>query len=397
MGAILSADFKINNFMIKEFKIEGKKLKYNTKDLYSNNFVVKSIPHSYKVEFKAQISDLHLYYGKKFNVGVSRFVIWDKNILNLYGLQLGSLLENKFVLNPTETNKNSKSVFKIIDILQSINFTKKETLISIGGGITQDISAFTRSIFKRGIDWSFVPTTLLSMADSCIGAKTALNHKGVKNQLALFSSPREVIICPEFLKTLSSKDIESGYGEILKLVIIGGQHTINEFITISKSKESELKKITKLIKLSLQIKKVIIEKDEFEFDLRRSLNYGHTIGHAIEPVLNYKIPHGIAVSIGMIIENNIAINSGLLDPKIGFEYNHLIANYIAKKYWKLLNEIDYNKVYLNILQDKKTLFKTINLAIPLARNAFGILKIDKKELSPQKLKVIFKQAIKTHS
>ncbi len=382
--------------MKKEFKIEGKKLKYNTANLYTNKFIVKSMPQSYKVEFKSKINILEEYYSRIFNKSNTRFVVWDKNVLNLYGSQLNSLNNNKFVLSATEGNKNSKSVFKIIDILQSINFTKKETLISIGGGITQDISAFTRSIYKRGLDWSFVPTTLLSMADSCIGAKTALNHKGVKNQLALFSSPKEVIICPDFLKSLSIKDIESGYGEIIKLVIIGGEYAINEFINITKSSDSELKKTTKLIKLALQIKKVIIEKDEFEFDIRRSLNYGHTIGHAIEPVLNYKIPHGIAVSIGMILENNIAVTSGILDPKIGFKYNQLIAKYVSKAYWHMLNGIDLEKVYLNILQDKKTLNKTINLAIPIAHSEFGILKIDKSELAPQKLKMFFKEAIKAH-
>lgn len=382
--------------MIKEFKIEGKKLKYQTSKLYSSKFVVKSMPQDYKVIFKNKVSDLEIYYKDKFKNPNSRFVIWDKNILNLYGDDLSILKNKQFILNAIEANKNSKSVFKIIDILQDINFTKKETVISLGGGITQDVTAFTRSIFKRGLDWSFVPTTLLSMADSCIGAKTALNHKGVKNQLALFSAPKEVLICTDFLKTLSVKDIESGYGEIIKLVIIGGDYAINEFIKISNSKEIELKKITKLIKLSLQIKKVIIEKDEFEFDLRRSLNYGHTIGHAIEPVLNYKIPHGIAVSIGMIIENDLAVKFGLLDPKICLKYNQLIAKYISVDFWNMLKGINFMNVYLNILQDKKTLNKIINFAIPIASNSFGILKIDKKDLTPNKLEIIFKEANKKY-
>ena len=383
--------------MIKEFKIEGKKLKYNTENLYKNKFVIKSIPQSYKVEFKNKIGDLGIYYKNKFNTNNSRYVIWDNNLYDLYGSKLKTLNNNHFLFNAIEANKNSKNVFKIIDILQSINFTKKETLVSIGGGITQDVSAFIRSIYKRGLDWSYIPTTLLSMADSCIGAKTALNHKGVKNQLALFSSPKEVIICTEFLQTLNFKDIESGYGEIIKLVIIGGDYAINEFIKISNSKVTNIKKITKLIKLSLHIKKVIIEKDEYEFDLRRSLNYGHTIGHAIEPVLNYKIPHGIAVSIGMIFENHIAVKSGLLDSKISQKYNKLISNHIPNEYWKMLNNIDIKKVYLNILQDKKTLNKIVNFAVPISPNSFGILKIEKNELSPSKLKKIFREVIKIHS
>jgi 3-dehydroquinate synthase len=382
--------------MIKEFKIEGKRLRFKTENLYRNKFIVKSIPQDYKVEFKNKVSDLEIYYNENFKNPNSRFVIWDKNILNLYGDDLIVLKNNQFILKAIESNKNSQSVFKIIDFLQAINFTKKETIISVGGGITQDVTAFTRSIFKRGLNWSFVPTTLLSMADSCIGAKTALNYKSVKNQLALFSAPKEVLICTDFLKTLSAKDIQSGYGEILKLVIIGGEYAINEFIKISNSKEPELKKINKLIKLSLQIKKVIIEKDEFEFDLRRSLNYGHTIGHAIEPVLNYKIPHGIAVSIGMIIENNLAVKFGLLDSKICLRYNQLIAKYISADFWNMLNGVDFREVYLNILQDKKTLNKIVNFAIPIASNSFGILKIDKKDLTPNKIKIIFKEAIKIH-
>lgn len=379
--------------MIKEFKIEGKKLSYVTSNLYKNKFEIKSMPHSYKVEFKGSITSLNSYFEDKFHIVDSRFVIWDKKLFDLYHNNLKSLKNNYHSLKALETSKNVTSVFKIIDILQIINFTKKETLVSVGGGITQDITAFTRSIYKRGLDWIFVPTTLLSMADSCIGAKTALNHKGVKNQLALFSAPKEVIICSEFLKTLSSKDILSGYGEILKLVIIGGDYAIEEFFKISNSKSNDLDKVTQLIKLSLQIKKVIIEKDEFEFDIRRSLNYGHTIAHAIEPILKYKIPHGIAVSIGMIVENNIAVEFGLLDSEIASKYNNLIKKYIPVEYWILLKKIDFKEVYLNILQDKKTLNRAINFAVPIAKNSFGILKIDKNDFTPNHLKQIIIKTI----
>lgn len=375
--------------MIKKFKIEGKTLSYETSNLYKNKFEVKSMPESYKVEFKDNLKSLNHYFEKKFINADSRYVVWDSNLYDLYNKTLKSLKYKHYSLKALESNKNSIAVFKIIDILQSINFTKKEVIVSVGGGITQDVTAFTRSIYKRGLNWTFVPTTLLSMADSCIGAKTALNHKGVKNQLALFSAPKEVLICSEFLNTLSPKDILSGYGEILKLVIIGGNYAIDEFYKISNSKLSNIEKITKLIKLSLQIKKVIIEKDEFEFDIRRSLNYGHTIGHAIEPVLKYKIPHGIAVSIGMIIENNIAVELGFLERKIAEYYNELIEKYIPNESWCLLKKINYEEVYLNILQDKKTLNKTINFAVPNALNSFGILKIDKGDFTSKNLKILF--------
>lgn len=378
--------------MIKKFKIEGKTLSYETSNLYKNKFEVKSMPEPYIVEFKNNIESLNHYFENKFTNVNSRYVVWDSNLFDLYNNTLKTLKHKHYSLKALESNKNSNSVFKLIDILQSINFTKKEVIVSVGGGITQDVTAFTRSIYKRGLNWTFVPTTLLSMADSCIGAKTALNHKGVKNQLALFSAPKEVLICSEFLNTLSPKDILSGYGEILKLVIIGGNYAIDEFFQISNSKLSSIQKITKLIKLSLQIKKVIIEKDEFEFDIRRSLNYGHTIGHAIEPVLKYKIPHGIAVSIGMIIENNIAVELGYLERKIADHYNNLIEKYIPIESWRLLKKINYQEVYSNILQDKKTLNKTINFAVPNAFNSFGILKVDKDSFTSSKLKHIFSKS-----
>lgn len=381
--------------MQKKFFIEGKRLSVETESIYEDIFIIGSFPESYSVYFINLLEDVNKFYSNKYLQGKkSRFVVWDANVFKLHASKLKFLQGGQQVVTASESNKTLKSVLSLVQELQQVNFTKKETLVSAGGGIIQDITAFTRAIYKRGINWSYIPTTLLSMADSCIGAKTALNHNGVKNQLALFSAPAEVVICREFLNTLNEKEILSGFGEILKLVIIGGTYFINEFQQIWESNEVRQDKIVKLIKLSLKIKKAVIEADEYEKDIRRSLNYGHTIGHAIEPISSYKIPHGIAVSIGMIVENNIGARYGFLSANLAREYNNLILKFIPINYWEQIIGIDSREVYENILQDKKTMNKIINYAIPKSQNSFGILKVENTKFTPKILSSVFQQSLK---
>jgi 3-dehydroquinate synthase len=381
--------------MNKIFKIEGKELLLNINSLYEDSYEINSIPVNYSVTFCNSLIDVEKIFEKNFQTNFkSRFVIWDSNVFKIYNSDFQSFINNIDILVAKESNKNIKSVLRVIDKLQGINFTKKEMLVSIGGGIIQDVSAFTRSIYKRGLDWMFVPTTLLSMADSCIGAKTALNYKGVKNQLALFSAPKNVIICPSFLKSLKTDDKLSGLGEILKLVIIGGDYAISEFNRIYFAELDEEKKMSDLIKLSLKIKKLVIEEDEFEIDIRRSLNYGHTIGHAIEPIVNYAIPHGIAVTIGMIIENIIAVRGGYLQESLANRYNELLNKFVPSKFWEKLDRIDFNQLRINLLQDKKTLNTQINFAVPDSINSFGIYKIESEKLTIELLLECFNSAKK---
>lgn len=376
--------------MEKKFSIEGKEFALDLKKTFDNSYTVNSMPYNYTVVFIDKISDVNSYYKKKFGNSVEkRFVLYDQNVSDLYKNKLPFLNNNGFYIKAVEQKKSINTVLEIIESFQKVNITKKETVVAVGGGITQDLSAFSTAIYKRGIDWSYLPTTLLSMSDSCIGAKTALNYKTAKNQLALFTAPKEVIICAEFLKTLDKRDVFSGYGEILKLVIIGGEKAIENFNFIYETEKNEIKRISNLIKLSLQIKKLVIEADEFEKDIRRSLNYGHTVGHAIEPLVKYKIPHGIAVSIGMILENNIAVKLGFLDKVLAGKYNALILKFVPVENLRFLKTMDIDLLIANILKDKKNLKNVINFAVPRAKNTFDILKIDKAKLTKEFLKGIF--------
>ncbi len=309
------------------FQIQNERFEIDTE--LSPNFSVKSFPLSYDVVFQS----------KPLSFTEKNVVLIDSAVKKLYGINHSKLIE----IESLEENKSIETCLEICKKLIDFKFTKSDTLIVIGGGIAQDIGAFTAKIFKRGIVWEFYPTTLLSMCDSCIGGKTALNFKEYKNQLALFSAPGRVVIDVNFLKTLKNEDITSGYGEIVKLFAIGGPFFLSNLGNWS---------MEKAIRYSLEIKKLVIEKDEFESNLRKSLNYGHSFGHVIEPMTRYAIPHGEAVLLGMDIINKLFTNNKEIEKAI-------------QKYTALskIKHLDLNKIVENLKSDKKVQGNSIDLIV----------------------------------
>jgi 3-dehydroquinate synthase len=298
----------------------------------------------------------------------------DKNVNDLYNDICDS--NNKVLFEALEKNKTITSSLDLIAYLNSLNLNKNDILISIGGGITQDVSAFTRAIYKRGINWIYFPTTLLSMADSCIGSKSAINYEGSKNLLGLFSAPKEIYIDVSFLNTLKTQDILSGYGEILKLCIVGGVFPFYEYKKITeKQRGNRLWNVLHLIKLALHVKKAVITKDEFEKNIRKALNYGHTIGHAIEPLVDFKIPHGVAVLIGMFLENNVGYKYGYMESTTLNILNNEILKIIDIEFLRLAGELDVNLVISNMKKDKKNEKSMISFAIPSRLGKFNIVQI----------------------
>ena len=265
------------------------------------------------------------------------FIFIDKNVYNLSPLSFINF-KNLLQFDAIESNKVIESVLELTDILYNIKFTKQNKLIIIGGGITQDVGGFAAAIYKRGISWIYIPTTVLSMTDSCIGSKVSINRIS-KNILGMFVAPDKIFISDYFLNSLSHDDIISGLGEALKLSLIGGKNIFDFFMD-----KLQIKDYISIIKIASLIKKQIIEYDEFEIHTRKVLNYGHTIGHAIEGTTNYFIPHGIAVLIGMFINNKLfygdkydSINSiilGMIDEKffdIYFNYSEFIKHIKSDK------------------------------------------------------------------
>ena len=269
--------------------------------------------------------------------------------------------------NAKEKNKNQSSINNILEILQKNNFNRNDCLISIGGGITGDVSGFASSIFKRGIKFINIPTTLLAQVDSSIGGKTGINSKYGKNLIGSFYQPSLVLSDTNFLKSLPKREIICGYGEILKHSLINDR---NFFLYLNKHGSKILKLqnpfIQKAIYKSCLIKKKIVEIDEKENGLRKILNFGHTFAHAFEASLNYskKINHGEAVLLGVKTASRFSLDKNLLPLKefnmINDHLNLLNLPAEIKKFFtikKVNNLISFMKI------DKKNNTKKINLVL----------------------------------
>jgi 3-dehydroquinate synthase len=315
------------------FSINGKE--FNEKINFENTLTIKSFNKDYQVIYNNETLNEIVWN----NYNQNDFIFIDRNVYNLDEKTFEKIIDNVYIFDACEDNKTIENVLKLVDILLEKKITKKNKVIIIGGGITQEIGGFCCGIFKRGINWIFVPTTVLSMTDSSIGSKISINRNS-KNMLGMFTSPNKIIISDYFLNSLSQNDILSGVGESLKLCLIGGQTTYKLFLDNYNEKN-----YINLIKLASMVKKIIIEYDEFEKQERKVLNYGHTIGHAIESTTNYFIPHGIAILIGMYVKNVLFYENKYQ------EINNLILSMIDTKYFQ--THFPYKIFIDHILNDKK--------------------------------------------
>jgi len=298
-------------------------------------------------------------------------LVIDKNITKKAIYKIRKSLDKKkifiFLFEASEVNKNQKNVDKILDILLNKNFSRDDCLISIGGGITGDISGFAASLFKRGLKFINIPTTLLSQVDSSIGGKTGVNTKYGKNLIGSFYQPNLVISDIQFLKTLPEREIICGYGEILKHSLIANKEF---FYFLNKNNEKVLNLsspfIEKAIYESCKIKKNVVEKDEKEQGLRKILNFGHTFAHAYEASLGYskKLNHGEAVILGIKTALNFSLKNNLLKKS---EHNLIIKHISNSNLPSMVNKFfkvkDLNKILSFMLKDKKNNSDKISLVL----------------------------------
>ena len=298
-------------------------------------------------------------------------VVIDKNVPRKYIKIILKSLNNKIKIvhffHASEKNKNQKSVDKILEKLLNNNFNRNDCLISVGGGITGDVSGFASSIFKRGIKFINIPTTLLAQVDSSIGGKTGINSRHGKNLIGTFYQPNLVISDINFLKTLPKRELTCGYGEIFKHSLISDRKFFS-YLDKNGSKILNLQSpfIEKAIYKSCKIKKIVIELDEKENNLRKILNFGHTFAHAFEATLNYsrKLNHGEAVILGIFSASKFSLKNNLLSKN---EFK-LIIDHLNKL--KLPNNVSdffsikkLNKIIHFMLRDKKNNSSKINLVL----------------------------------
>jgi len=321
-------------------------------DLLVHNFTIASKAGDYSVEFDNALLD----NNSLTNLG-THYII-DKKVFALLGEKFYKNIQSKEIvlIDADENTKSYQGIEPVIVQLIEKKLNRSSHLVAIGGGITQDITCFIATTFMRGLSWTFVPTTLLAQADSCIGSKSSINFGNYKNILGSFNPPNRVIINEHFLKSLDEKDIKSGIGEIIKLYIVDGKLV---------SADEIRNHLSFHLYRTLKIKQRFIEEDEFDKGIRNILNYGHCFGHAIESATNFGIPHGIAVTIGMDIANKLSLHKNLInDTMYNDLHKILFDNY--KDYCQTM--IDKNKVYSALTKDKKNTGNTINIILPVKGN-----------------------------
>ncbi|MDZ7879699.1 MAG: 3-dehydroquinate synthase [Saprospiraceae bacterium] len=227
-----------------------------------------------------------------------------------------------------ELNKTIETCQQIWCELFAAQADRNSVLICIGGGVIGDMGGFSASTFKRGIDFIQMPTTLLSQVDSSIGGKLGIDFHEVKNSIGVFANPKAVFISPDFLTTVSAREVRSGFGEIIKHALIADA---KQWAKLSKIKDLTQVDWTKILVPSLKIKQHIVKVDPFERGVRKALNFGHTIGHAVESMAlttQNPLTHGEAIAIGMICEAYLSrILRGLSDAELTDICQFILATY----------------------------------------------------------------------
>ncbi|HIH42808.1 TPA: 3-dehydroquinate synthase [Candidatus Woesearchaeota archaeon] len=316
------------------------------------------------------INDLKRFNHSKY------IIVTDDVTRKLFGDKLLAVLKknkiNSDIVSFTagEKNKNIATVTEICRELLRKGTDRKSCIVALGGGVAGDIAGFVASIFMRGIEFVQIPTTLLAMVDSSIGGKVGVDLDAGKNILGMFAQPKRVYIDIDYLKTLPIEELENGLAEIIKHGIIADKKL---FIYIEKNLDKIFRKdviaLTKIIIDSVKIKKAIVEKDEKESLLRMKLNFGHTTGHAVEALSNYRIKHGKGVALGMLIESRIANKLGLLKNVDMLRINLLVRRAglnIHDDVFKAVSKANLNKLVLLMHHDKKAFKGDIRFILPLA-------------------------------
>jgi 3-dehydroquinate synthase len=250
------------------------------------------------------------------------FIISNTTVHGLYAKQMEKLLEGSsfhwILIQDGEKYKNWNSFQSVVEQVDALSVTRTSLIIGFGGGVVGDLAGFVASTILRGIDYIAIPTTLLAMVDSSIGGKTAINTREGKNRLGSFYPPKMVLMPFECLLSLPQKEIQCGLGEIIKHGILGDERIL-EILEEDAPKiaQKDLEILIELVQRSCSVKGEIVMEDENERGRRKILNLGHTIGHAIEKVLNYDgITHGHAVAIGIVTELKWMVSEKFLDSSV---------------------------------------------------------------------------------
>lgn len=302
-------------------------------------------------------------------------VVTDDNVAPLHLNRILSFLSefeaHSFIIPHGEENKNIETVLSILTYLKEHSFDREDAVIALGGGVVGDISAFAASIYMRGIDFINIPTTLLSQVDSSVGGKTGVDFCNSKNIIGTFFQPKLVICDTELLKTLPPKIFSDGCAEVIKYAFIGDDRLLDMI------RDGIEKNIDDIVFHCVADKNSIVSRDEFDRGDRALLNFGHTIGHAVESLSGYTVSHGSAVAIGMSL---ITLGAERLGVCGGGVYEAL-TDILKKNSLPVNTDFDAQDLISAVKNDKKKSGDMINAVIPLEMCRCTVRKITFETLS----------------
>ncbi len=294
------------------------------------------------------------------------FVLYDATTAELCAPILKDSAELRhavqIVIGATDANKTLETLASVWTALSNGGASRHSLLVNVGGGMVSDLGGFAASTFKRGIAYINVPTTLLSMVDASVGGKTAINFNGLKNEIGVFNAPRRVIVDTEFLRSLDTDNLLSGYAEMIKHGLISNDKTWAQLMNFSFN-DSDIAELHDMVADSIDIKANIVEQDPHEHGIRKALNVGHTAGHALESfALSQGSPvlHGYAVAWGLVCELFLSrtkknFPSMQMQQTIGY----IRENYGAMAYTCK----DYDRLFEFMCHDKKNVGGIINFTL----------------------------------
>lgn len=308
---------------------------------------------------------------KEKNIGKRYVIITDDRVAELYGqavvdsLKDAGLNADIITFPHGEESKNLATIGQLTSRLAQLRVDRKDCLVALGGGVSGDITGFIAAIYMRGIPFVQIPTTLLAQVDSSVGGKTGVDIPEGKNLVGCFYQPRAVYIDSSVLRSLPSEELLNGLAEVIKYGVIYDADFFN-FLNANRERIQalELPVIEEVILRCCAIKAEVVAADERESDLRRILNYGHTLGHAVEAASHFTIAHGLAVAMGMVTVNKIAVAQGMLASETAEEIMNLISSFGLST--SIPPELNRHQMKEFLKTDKKTVAGKPFFVLPIA-------------------------------
>jgi len=296
-------------------------------------------------------------------------IVADDNVADLFGERLlasckQSNIPAEIITFPSgEESKNLTTVADLASALARMGFDRKDGLLALGGGVTGDITGFLAASYMRSIPFAQVPTTLLAQVDSSVGGKTGVDIPEGKNLVGAFYQPKAVFIDSRVLLQLPQNELLNGLAEVVKYGVINDRDFFR-FLEINHKNilALDLRVLEDLIARCCKIKAIVVESDEKETDLRRILNFGHTIGHAVEAVSEYRLAHGSAVAMGMVAAAKLAVLKGIMLPKEKTRLENLLQEFGLPV--AIPEEYERNRIQQYLLTDKKTIGGKVFFVLP---------------------------------